>query len=746
MIQFHLRPKKILNFLVLIISLSSFGQEKNLKNLKQLTFGGDNAEAYFSPKGDKLTLQVTNKAFGVSCDQIFMLDLQAQEFNEKSLQLVSTGKGRTTCSYYMPDGKHILYASTHAADHACPAPPKPIEGKYLWSVYPEFDIYIADLKGNITKQLTNSPGYDAEAVVSPNGKKIAFTSIRSGDLEIYTMDIDGSNLKQITSGLGYDGGCFFSHDSKKIVFRSSRPKTAEAIKDYKDLLAQNLVAPSEMEIYTCNIDGSDLKQITNLGKANWAPYFHPSDKKIIFSSNHHSTRGYDFQLFMIDIDGENLQQITYESEFNAFPMFSPDGKKLVFSSNRMQSKPRETNVFIADWVEGDKAEIAQTNSLKKHITYLSSDELQGRLTGSIGEQKAASYIVKEFKELGLKPYSNNSYLQTFNYKIKLNPHSTDATYDKENNGSNVIGFLDNKASKTIVIGAHYDHLGLNEHNHSTKPNSHGEIHNGADDNASGVAGVLELARMYSQNNTKENVNFIFALFSGEEDGLIGSKHMTESLKLLYPNVVAMINMDMIGRLDKDKSLTVGGVGTAPEFSNIVTKNKPAGFNVTLDNAGQGPSDHTSFYLKDIPVLFFFTGTHTDYHKPSDDEDKINYYGVRNIVDYVFRVSNEIATIDKIEFTKTTMNNEKVIPKYKVTLGIMPDYTDHGDGLHIDGVTENRPAHAAGILEGDILVKIGDCEIKEVYSYMDCLAKLTAGDEKEVTLVRDGKPIILKVKF
>ena len=210
--------KKFLLVLITSFSVLAPAQEKHLKNIKQLTFGGDNAEAYFSPKGDKLTLQVTNKAFGVSCDQIFMLDLKAQEFNEKSLQLVSTGKGRTTCSYYMPDGKHILYASTHASDHACPAPPKPIEGKYLWAIYPEFDIYIADLKGNITKQLTNTPGYDAEAVVSPDGKKIAFTSIRSGDLEIYTMDIDGSNLKQITFGLGYDGGCFFSHDSKKIVF------------------------------------------------------------------------------------------------------------------------------------------------------------------------------------------------------------------------------------------------------------------------------------------------------------------------------------------------------------------------------------------------------------------------------------------------------------------------------------------------------------------------------------------------
>mgnify|MGYP005850007315 CR=1 FL=1 len=729
-----------------ILSLQSIAQEKHLKNIKQLTFGGDNAEAYFNPKGDKLTLQVTNKAFGVSCDQIFMLDLKAQEFNEKSLQLVSTGKGRTTCSYYMPDGAHILYASTHASGEACPAPPKPIEGKYLWAVYPEFDIYIADLKGNITKQLTNTPGYDAEAVVSPDGKKIAFTSIRSGDLEIYTMDIDGTNLKQITSGLGYDGGCFFSHDSKKIVFRSSRPKTAEAVKEYKDLLAQNLVAPSEMEIYTCNIDGSNLKQITKLGKANWAPYFHPSDKKIIFSSNHHSTRGYDFQLYMIDTDGENLQQITWESEFNAFPMFSPDGKKLVFSSNRMQSKPRETNVFIADWVEGDKAEQVQPNALKKHITFLSSDALQGRLTGSAGEKKAADYIVQEFKTLGLKPYTGKTYLQTFTYKVKMNPHSTDAAEDKNNSGTNVIAFLDNKAPKTIIIGAHYDHLGLNEHNHSSKPNSLGEIHNGADDNASGVAGVLELARMFSQNKTKENVNYLFALFSGEEDGLIGSKYMAESIKTLYPYVVTMINMDMIGRLDKDKNVTVGGIGTAADFSTIVTKNKPAGFNITLDNAGQGPSDHTSFYLKDIPVLFFFTGTHSDYHKPSDDEDKINYYGVKNIVDYVFRVANEVAAVDKIEFTQTAMNAGKTAPKYKVTLGVMPDYTDHGDGLHIDGVTENRPAFVAGILAGDVLIKIGDCEIKEVYSYMDCLAKLNTGDEKDVTVLRNGQPITVKVKF
>lgn len=720
-------------------------QESNLKNIKKLTFGGDNAEAYFSPNSSMLTLQVTNPDVQAPCDQIFTLNLTEKEFSPKSLKMVSTGKGRTTCSFFMPDGKHVIYASTHESSQACPAPPKPKDGRYLWAIYPEFDIYVADLNGKITKKITNSPGYDAEAVVSPDGKKIAFTSIRSGDLEIWIMDIDGSNLKQVTSGLGYDGGCFFSHDSKKLVFRSSRPKTAEEIKDYKDLLNENLVAPTNMEIYTCNIDGTNLKQITNLGKANWAPYFHPTDKKIIFSSNHHATKGYDFQLYTINTDGTGLKQITFESEFNAFPMFSPDGKKLVFSSNRQQDKPRETNVFIADWVETDTQEYVDEKQLKKHITYLASDELKGRLTGSEGEKKASEYLAKEFKNLGLKPYQGKNYFQPFDYKVRLNPHDT-ISEGTVCNGTNVIGFLDNGAAKTIVIGAHYDHLGLNEHNNSTKVNSAGEIHNGADDNASGVSGVLELARMFAKNKTKENVNYLFALFSGEEDGLIGSKHMVKTLKNLYPNVVTMVNMDMIGRLNEQKSIVVSGAGTSPEFSTILEKNKPAGFAVTQEMSGIGPSDHTSFYLNDIPVLFFFTGTHQDYHKPSDDEEKINYYGVKNIVEYVFRTVSSIAALDNVPFVKTKNTEEKKVPKYKVTLGIMPDYTEHPDGLHVDGVTDNRPAHKAGIMAGDVITKIGDCTIKEVYTYMECLAKIKTGEEKEVTFIRNGILVTVKVKF
>jgi len=335
------------------LSFTLSAQEKHLKNIQQLTYGGDNAEAYFSFDGKNLSFQCNNPAWGLNCDQIFNLEIsKAASDSTYRPTLISTGLGRTTCSYFMPGNKQILYASTHLGSKECPPNPEPrADHKYLWSIYPDFDIFIADLKGNIVKQLTSLPGYDAEATVSPDGKKIVFTSTRNGDLDLYTCNIDGTNVKQVTDQLGYDGGAFFSPDSKKLVFRASRPKTADEIKEYKDLLAQGLVMPSNMEICVCNVDGSDFKQITQLGKANWAPFFTPSGKKIIFSSNHKSVKGYDFHLFMVNLDGSGIEQVTSESYFNAFPMFSPDGKKLVWSSNRNNHGTKDTNLFIADWVE-----------------------------------------------------------------------------------------------------------------------------------------------------------------------------------------------------------------------------------------------------------------------------------------------------------------------------------------------------------------------------------------------------------
>ena len=328
-----------------------YAEETHLANIKQLTFGADNAEAYFSFDNTKLVFQSNNAEWGLECDQIFYFNWATDDLHNKPTML-STGLGRTTCSYFLPGDTTIVYSSTHMADANCPAEPeKRTDGAYVWPVYAGFDIFVANLKGEIIDTLTNEPGYDAEPTVSPKGDKIVFTSLRSGDLELYTMNLDGSDVVQITSELGYDGGAFFSPDGNQIVFRSSRPKTDAEVAEYKELLSQGLVKPTDMELYVCNVDGSNLRKITNLGQANWAPFFHPGGQKIIFSSNHASEKGYPFNLYMINLDGTGLEQITQDGVFDAFPMFSPDGKKLIFSSNRVNGGTRATNLFIADWVD-----------------------------------------------------------------------------------------------------------------------------------------------------------------------------------------------------------------------------------------------------------------------------------------------------------------------------------------------------------------------------------------------------------
>ncbi len=336
-----------------IVDKIHYDKEKHLANVKQLTFGGDNAEAYFSTDDKAVVFQAKNPAWGAACDRIYTMNIDKPLGKDEIPKMISNGLGRTTCSFFINDNKNVIYASTHEASADCPPVPKKEDhgGKYIWPVYDTFDIYVADLDGKIIKKLTNEKGYDAEPTVSPQGDKIVFTSTRSGDLELWTMDVNGKNLHQVTHELGYDGGAFFSPDGKKLIFRSSRPKTPEAIKEYKDLLADGLVMPTHMELYVCNVDGSDLKKITDLGSANWAPYFHPNGKKVIFSTNHHKAKHDGFNLFMINTDGTGLEQITYDAIFDAFPMFSYDGKKLIFSSNRNNHGTHDTNLFIADWVE-----------------------------------------------------------------------------------------------------------------------------------------------------------------------------------------------------------------------------------------------------------------------------------------------------------------------------------------------------------------------------------------------------------
>ena len=330
-----------------------YKEETHFNNLRQLTFGGDNAEAYFSFDGKWLVFQRTNSKENIPCDQIFIGKIPTNTEEKFEPRLISSGKGRTTCAAFLKDGKHILYASTHLGDENCPPVPDRSKygNKYIWPLYSSFDIFISDLKGNITKQLTNTPGYDAEATISPDGKTMVFTSTRDGDIDLYTMNLKTGKTKRITDQLGYDGGAWFSPDGKKLIWRASRPKSEKDIQEYKDLLNQNLVAPTSMEVFIANADGSDIKQVSSFGQANWAPAYMPDNKTIIFASNHEYKRGFPFNLYTMKEDGSALTKISRDKGFDAFPMFSADGKKIVFCSNRNNGGTRDTNIFIADWVD-----------------------------------------------------------------------------------------------------------------------------------------------------------------------------------------------------------------------------------------------------------------------------------------------------------------------------------------------------------------------------------------------------------
>lgn len=330
-----------------------FEGEVHLRNIRQLTFGGNNAEAYWSFDGRQLVFQSDWARINPQgCDQQFVVNADGSPLeNGNPYRLVSTGRGRTTCGYFLPDGR-VLYASTHAANPACPPPPAMAGGRYVWPIYGTFDIYTARADGSDVRPLVTGEGYDAEATVSPDGRFVIFTSTRSGDLELWRLDLRTGEQMQLTDTPGYDGGAFFSPDSRRIVWRASRPQ-GEALAAYRGLLAQGLVEPSAMQLFVANADGTDARQVTDLPGANWAPFFHPDGRRILFSSNHESQGGRTFALYLIRDDGTGLKKITHSGTFEAFPMFSPDGRRLVFASNRNKARTpsRDTNLFVADWVE-----------------------------------------------------------------------------------------------------------------------------------------------------------------------------------------------------------------------------------------------------------------------------------------------------------------------------------------------------------------------------------------------------------
>ncbi|MDT0556303.1 M20/M25/M40 family metallo-hydrolase [Patiriisocius hiemis] len=395
-----------------------------------------------------------------------------------------------------------------------------------------------------------------------------------------------------------------------------------------------------------------------------------------------------------------------------------------------------------------KEEKIQSVTMQDDVSFLASDSLNGRQTGTEGELAAAAYIEKRLKAIGLQPKGvAASYTQTFSFKPSSNPHEqaeyTNETLEGMITGTNVIGYLDNNAEHTVVIGAHYDHLGTGGEG-SLYREEGDAIHNGADDNASGVAIMLQLAERLRQLPAPKN-NYLFIAFSGEEMGLLGSNYFVKNPTVDAKKINYMINLDMVGRLNEEKTLAAYGVGTSPIFKQTLFANNTFDLNIAENDSGIGPSDHTSFYLADIPVLFFFTGQHSDYHKPTDDTEKLNFDGMETITSYIESIVKDLDGAGKLAFRKTKNESEEV-PAFKVALGVVPDYLFTGEGMRIDGISEDKPAQKAGLQKGDVVIKLGDKETKDMMSYMKALATFEEGQTIEVTVNRSGEIITFEVTF
>ncbi|MFL6196730.1 MAG: M20/M25/M40 family metallo-hydrolase [Thermoanaerobaculia bacterium] len=882
-------------------------REVHLADLRQLTRGGENAEAYWSPDGRELTMQSTRPPY--SCDQI--LRLPADGSGEG--RLVSTGKGRTTCSYFTADGRRVLYSSTHLAGPACPPPPDRSHG-YVWSIDPAYEIYSAKPDGSDLVRLTDNQAYDAETTVCAKDGSLIFTSTRDGDLDLYRMDAGGKNVKRLTSTPGYDGGAFFSADCSRIVWRASRPKEGTELEDYRALLAKGLVRPSKLEIWAANADGTEARQVTYLDAASFAPYFFPSGKRIIFSSNYGDPKGREFDLWAVDADGANLERITFTEGFEGFPMFSPDGSRLAFSSNRNQSEPGETDVFVARWVDrpasaaGASAEAGAADRYRDDVRWLADDAREGRGVGTKGLEEASRWIAERFRSLGLEPAGRDGWFQGFDVPVGVDvrpgtaasldgkaltaddfrpaafsasgqaegevvaagygitapdlglddykgiaaegkivvvrrfvpeggafadpaaerrygdlrykawnarehgakgviivdlpavaagsspaaesplpalsinaidaggdvglpavvvkraagsalfegTHRASLAVDLERRNQpavNVAGVVRAGAADrlpgAVLVGAHYDHLGHGGTS-SLAPDSH-EIHNGADDNASGTAALLEVARrMAAEKGTLRRDVYLVA-FSGEESGVLGSTAYTRQPPggLKTGDFVAMLNMDMVGRLRGNVVSVLGGE-SAEEWKEVVT---PAcereRIGCTLSGDGYGPSDHSPFYAARVPVLHFFTGPHPDYHKPSDDADSINAAGGARVASLVADVAATIADNPQRPTYKSAPapTPQGDVRSYGASLGTVPDYAGDGrPGVLLAGVRPGGAGEAAGMRRGDLLVELSGKAIRDIHDFMFILQRSKPGEKATAVVERDGKRVTLDVTF
>jgi len=913
--------------------LAAQPEERHLADIRQLTADGENAEAYWSNDGKQLILQA--RTGDNDCDRIHRLPLSGvlpldpnAQRTPVTMVPVSSGKGATTCSYFLPGDQQVIYASTHLGGDACPPKPDHSLG-YVWALYDTYDIFKADADGKNVVRLTETKGYDAEATVCAKDGSIIFTSVRDGDIELYRMDADGKNVKRLTNTPGYDGGAFFSADCSKIVWRASRPKGKD-LEDFKKLLSQNLVRPSKLELYIANADGSDATQLTYLDAASFAPFWHPSQRRILFSSNHGDPKGREFDIWSIRTNGTGLERITYASGFDGFPMFSPDGKTLAFSSNRATPKGKhDTNVFLARWVEegkGPKEEQA-SDRVMSDISWLADPAREGRGIGTPGLEKSGAYLEERFKSLGLAPAGDpaTGYRQAFpvvtslkaeeatalaidgkpiakeDYSVlgyspskadvkgemvfagygivakdqaiddyakldvkkkvvvvrrfvpeggrlgsteaqrrfgdirrkafiarekgasalvvidepappegakpdwkapdeaKLPPLMPEGYSDaglpvvvlkrsvgkalverlaKKGKASaalkvelspvsqsafNVVGRVNaeptdgKKLPGVVVVGAHYDHLGHGGR-YSLAPLSE-EAHVGADDNASGAAVLLEVAREVALRKNQLKHDVVFVAFSGEESGVLGSAHLvhewTKAAKgrdHKLDDVVAMLNMDMVGRM-RENRLQVLGAETAGEWKDLVqTACDKSRVDCAMSGDGYGPSDQTSFYAGGVPVLHFFTGSHSDYHKPSDTADKINAAGAAQTGKICGDVAVAVAQRDKPLTFKAGIEggaDRGDLRSFNASLGTIPDYGGPGagkKGVLLSGVRPGSAADKGGLKKGDVLVRLGKSEVASVEDLMFVLNSHKPGETVPAVVIRDGKEVKLDVTF
>lgn len=964
-----------------VAPLHAQGEAEFLSNIRQLTFEGRRAgEGYFSKDGGKMVFQSEREA-GNPFYQIYLMDLETGD-----QERISPGMGKTTCAWIHPDGKRVLFASTHTDPQSKAlqeAEYKERETskvrKYSWDYDENYDIWEYSLVDKSLKNLTHTRGYDAEGGWSPDGSKLVFASNRSAYeeklskedeerlkidkqhfMEIYTADADGSNVKRLTSVPGYDGGPFFSADGKRICWRRFTPKGDVA------------------EVWTMNADGTDPRPLTKLGAMSWAPYFHPSGDYLIFTTN---LQGFaNFELYIVDAAGaHDPVRVTTTEGFDGLPVFTPDGKKLAWTTGRTSNG--QSQIFMADWNDATarkalgldgSAAVAKTASspapappdlaatqpeitpadMRQHVTYLASDALDGRLTGTEGERLATQYVADVFKGIGLQPYGDDEWFEPFEFTAgvalgaknkltlsspdgtrelkadldwrplsfsqtggvdpasvvfagygvetpdeatgddgkKLEPYSsyahldvkdkwvlvlrylpegisqerrneliryaslrhkaltarqkgargliiasgpnskvveqlvpmafdaslassgiaaisvTDAVADlllksagkdlkdlqskldtgdlmggidcagvklggeidiqqEKKKGRNVLGVLPARDKPDphvapLIVCAHVDHLGSRGGSSSrAKGDEANRVHHGADDNASGVAGVIEIAQWLAQQKREGKIKLtrdvIFAAWSGEELGLLGSNHFAESLAKMFrgdPNgkltgmFAACLNMDMIGRFQK--TLVLQGVGSSSWWPKEIEKrNAPIGLPITTQNDAHLPTDSTTFYLRGIPTLNAFTGSHADYHLPSDTADKIDYENAAKIARLMGLLARGVAISET--------NPEYVAmeaPKNKGTrgglrayLGTIPDYAQ-GDvkGVKLSGVSAVGPAGKAGLKGGDIIIKLGGKDVLNIYDYTSLMGELKIGKETSITVLREGKEVELKI--